>query len=80
MPVYREILGISSEWIAEKMSLLRDYFAEIPDLLPRDICRKKNFLPKEKRLRAIHAPENPALFERARYELAYEELFAYQYA
>lgn len=77
-PVYPEVNYIPSEWFEKKMECVREYIDEIENTLPKSIINKKWFSSKSKNLIKIHFPENEKEFERARYELAYEELYSMQ--
>lgn len=61
------------------MVCVREYIRTIPDVLPEEIRKQKGFRTKAVNLTAIHFPSSRADFERARTELAYEELFSLQY-
>lgn len=62
------------------MPLLKKYFTGIKNTLPPEIIAQKGFREKNENILAIHFPSDAADFERARNELAYEELFLMQYA
>lgn len=62
------------------MRYARPYLASVKDALPPEIRRRKGFRSKAENLAAIHFPSSIADYDRAREELAYEELFAIQYA
>jgi len=47
VPIYPEINYIPSKWIANKMQLLKPYFSEIPEILPEEIIKKYNFIPRK---------------------------------
>ena len=78
-PVYSELGGIPSAWFSDKMSYLIPYFPSIADGLPEVFRKQKKFLPKSEALKNLHFPESSEAYERARSELAYEELFRLQY-
>ena len=61
------------------MKYLLPYLATVPETLPEEIRKSKGFRSKAENLRRIHFPETLAEFESARTELAYEELFSFQY-
>lgn len=79
VPVYPECNYIPSVWFEGKMSCIREYIRSVPEVLPEDIRKQKGFRTKAVNLTAIHFPTSKADFERARTELAYEELFSLQY-
>ncbi len=79
-PVYPELNYIPSSWFVSKMPLLKKYFTGIKNTLPPEIIAQKGFREKNENILAIHFPSDAADFERARNELAYEELFLMQYA
>jgi ATP-dependent DNA helicase RecG len=65
-------------------SLLHALVSQVPDTwpdpLPAAISAERNFLPAAQALRSIHFPADPALLERARARLVFEELFLQQIA
>ena len=79
VPVYPECNYIPSAWFEGKMSCVREYLRSIPEVIPEEIRKLKGFRTKAINLTAIHFPTSRADFERARMELAYEELFSLQY-
>lgn len=79
VPVYPECNYIPSAWFEGKMACVREYIRTIPEVLPEEIRKQKGFRTKAVNITAIHFPTSKADFERARTELAYEELFSLQY-
>lgn len=79
VPVYPECNYIPSAWFEGKMACIREYIRTIPEVLPEEIRKQKGFRTKAVNITAIHFPTSKADFERARTELAYEELFSLQY-
>lgn len=79
VPVYPDCNYIPSAWFEGKMACVREHIRTIPDVLPEEIRKQKGFRTKAVNLTAIHFPSSRADFERARTELAYEELFSLQY-
>lgn len=80
VPVYSDANYVPGSWFREKMKLLSPYLAAVPEILPEEIRKTKGFRPKAENLRRIHFPESLAEFESAREQLAYEEVFSFQYA
>ena len=77
-PIYPELNYIPSAWFVSKIPLLKPFFKEIKNTLPEGIILAKGFRSKRENLTSIHFPADAADFERARNELAYEELFEMQ--
>ncbi|EKE26433.1 MAG: hypothetical protein ACD_4C00294G0004 [uncultured bacterium (gcode 4)] len=77
-PIYPEINYIPSIWFEKKIELLNPYFKEIKNVLSDEIISKKNFSNKWENLLKIHFPASEKDFEKARSELAYEELYSMQ--
>ncbi|MDQ1343361.1 MAG: ATP-dependent helicase RecG [Patescibacteria group bacterium] len=80
VPVYSDANYVPGAWFREKMKYVRPYLSQVADLLPQEIRKRRGFRSKADNIAAIHFPETVADFERARSELAYEELFAIQFA
>ena len=79
VPVYSDCNYIPGSWFADKMKYVRSFLSEIEERLPSEIRAKKKFRARARNIEALHFPESIADFERARSELAYEELFMIQY-
>ncbi|MDD2487759.1 MAG: ATP-dependent DNA helicase RecG [Candidatus Gracilibacteria bacterium] len=77
-PIYPELNYIPSDWFEKKIEIMKPYFKEIKNVLPDEIIRKKGFSQKHENLYKIHFPKDEADFEKARKELAYEELYVMQ--
>ncbi len=79
LPIYTEIQGINTKWFREKIPLLFEYLKLIPEVLPPEIRSERKHKPRIENIRALHAPQTIELYEQAKHELAYEELFELQY-
>ncbi len=78
VPVYSDINYIPGTWIRGKIVLLKEYIREIPDEIPESIRKKKSMRHRQENILAIHFPHSLDDFERAKWELGYEELFHFQ--
>lgn len=79
LPIYTEIQGINTKWFREKIPLLFEYLRLIPEVLPEEIQEIRKHRPRVDNIRALHAPKTLEVYEQAKHELAYEELFELQY-
>ena len=79
VPIYPDLNYIPSKWIEWKMSLLKTYFSEIPEILPEKIIKKYNFISRKEAFYLIHFPKNKNDIEIWRFRLWYEELFNINY-
>ena len=79
VPVYPDRNYIPGSWFAEKMKYLRKYIEELPDILPEEIRKKKIIGHRRDAILGLHFPASLEAFERAKKEIAYEELFVLQY-
>lgn len=78
VPIYPTITGVTARnlrFLIKKALLCVD---EVRDWLPEDIVRAYKVPPLQKSLTAIHFPDTPVHFKRARYRFAFEELFLIQ--
>ncbi len=80
VPVYSDANYVPGVWFREKMKYVRPHLSQVRDGLPLEIRKNKGFRSKAENLESIHFPSSVEDFERARSELAYEELFAIQFA
>ncbi len=78
VPIYSDVNYIPGTWIREKMSLLQNYITEFTDDIPEAIRSKKWLRWKVANIRDIHFPASIEVFERAKWELWYGELFQFQ--
>jgi ATP-dependent DNA helicase RecG len=79
VPVYSDCNYIPWAWFAGKLELIRHTLASIPEVLPANVRDAKWFRPRVLNIEALHFPKSEADWQRARSELAYEELFMIQY-
>lgn len=78
VPVYSDLNYIPGSWIREKIVLLKGMIADIPETLPDAVRDKKSMRSKHENVMSIHFPLSLEDFDRAKRELAYEELFHFQ--
>jgi len=50
----------------------------LPEILPKNIISQNNFQEYHKAIYNLHFPDSINTFKKARYQLAYTELFLYQ--
>lgn len=75
VPIYSETAGLSSKQIRTLVSQLSPRLEDLPESMPRELVDKYKLMPRTRALAEIHLPTNQLLLERARYRLAFEELF-----
>ncbi len=78
VPIYSDLNYIPGAWIREKIVLLRNFISEIPDTIPWAILTKKWMRSRWENIYSIHFPHSLEDFERAKWEIGYEELFHFQ--
>lgn len=78
MPVYSDVNYIPGSWIREKMTYMKPFFDDLLDDLPDTIRKKKWFQLQSKNIHDIHFPVSISVFDRAKSELWYGELFRFQ--
>ena len=79
-PIYSDVNYISWTWISRKMVLLKRFCTKdfLPEILPKNIISQNNFQEYHKAIYNLHFPDSINTFKKARYQLAYTELFLYQ--
>ena len=79
-PVYPEIYGLSSRWIAEKIKklLLEIKDIDLPEILPKFILQKYHLPDFKTSVFAAHQPKNPKHFEAVKKRFSFEEIFLLQ--
>lgn len=79
VPIYQELNYIPSKWIEWKMDILKPAIQEIAEDLPEEIIKKYWFISKRDAIRKIHFPKSKLDIDKAKYRLAYWELFEINY-
>jgi ATP-dependent DNA helicase RecG len=79
VPIYPLTKGIPAKWLRRLMKRTVDYWSKrLPDHLPESVCQEAGLLNLETAIVQIHFPDNKGLWEKARYRLAFDELFVLQ--
>lgn len=78
VPVYSDLNYIPWTWIREKISLVRHAIADVKSMIPWEIRAKKWMKSRMENVMAIHFPTSMEDWNRAKSELAYEELYQFQ--
>lgn len=75
LPVYGEIAGLSSNFIARMFSKIRSFIPEIEEFLPRVALERNNLLGIHEALLNVHQPKDSEKLDEARRRIAFDELF-----
>jgi len=79
VPIYNETYGVSSKWLRSRIKNGLEVFGEgIEEFLPEEIVKNEGLLPEKEAIFQIHFPQNKEIAEKARYRLAFDELFLIQ--
>jgi len=79
IPIYPETEGLSSRWLRYILRpLLAEFKNKIPEVLPGQILKKYNLIPRNQAIWQIHFPDSMSLAEKAMERFAFEELFLVQ--
>lgn len=79
VPVYPLTEGIYPKWLREVVKRTVEYWApRLPDPLPPSLRDEHNLLDIAQALLQVHFPDSWEMLERARYRLAFDELFVFQ--
>lgn len=79
VPVYHETEGISSKWIREKLKPIIDEWLKIlEEHLPEEIIKNLDLLDIKSATKNIHFPSNEEELNKAKFRLAFDELFLLQ--
>ncbi len=80
IPIYPETAGISSKWLRRQIALLLEAYKDLTDPMPQNI--KDEYLLSDLifSLQEIHFPSSFEHAEKARYRLAFDEVFYMQLA
>ncbi|TVY08756.1 ATP-dependent DNA helicase RecG [Paenibacillus cremeus] len=78
-PVYSITGSITQKWIRQTMQQALLQFTElIPEVLPPELLRKYDLLPRKHAVTLLHMPGSMEQGQRARRRMVYEELFLFQ--
>jgi ATP-dependent DNA helicase RecG len=80
VPVYSETAGLTSRYIRKLIKGFLSLGREIPDILPEEIKKRRNFLSIRESINEIHFPSSKEKLEASKKRLAFEELFVIQLA
>jgi ATP-dependent DNA helicase RecG len=79
VPVYHETEGINSKWLREKIKPLMNQWLELfYEHLPNEAMTRLNLVDIKTATKNIHFPETEEELKKARYRLAFDELFLLQ--
>ena len=79
VPVYPLTGGISAKWLRRLVKRTVDYWSKrLPDHLPASVRQEADLLDLETAIVQIHFPDDKESLKRARYRLAFDELFVLQ--
>ena len=81
VPVYPLTEGISARWLRRLVKRTVDYWApRVPDSLPASVAEAHGLLDLPTAIGQAHFPDDHQLLEKARYRLAFDEVFVFQLA
>lgn len=75
VPVYPETDGVSSKQLRNWIMPLLPLIDGLPETLPETVIQKAKLMERQRAIVEIHAPSSEANLKKARYRLAFEELF-----
>jgi ATP-dependent DNA helicase RecG len=78
VPIYPQHEVITSKWLRAKIHPLLYLADEFEEIMPGEIIREENLMPKSEAIREAHFPSSSDKLKRARDRLGYEELFLLQ--
>jgi len=81
VPIYNETYGVSSKWLRSRIKAALEALGDkIEEFLPENIARNENLIDEASAIKQIHFPDNKEIAKKARYRLAFDELFLIQLA
>lgn len=78
VPIYPQHDIISTKWLREKMTLVRDVMQDLPETLPPAVVKEENLFQRARAVETLHFPVQPEDVARARERLAFEEMYRMQ--
>ncbi|MGN0949411.1 MAG: ATP-dependent DNA helicase RecG [Mitsuokella sp.] len=78
LPVYPANERLNQKFFRTLLQEVLKEDLELPELIPESICRAYHLLGRREALQAVHFPENGEELKKARYRLAFSELYLIQ--
>lgn len=78
LPVYPANDRLNQKFFRTLLQEVLKEDLELPELIPESICRAYHLLERREALQAVHFPENGDELKKARYRLAFSELYLIQ--
>ena len=78
LPVYPATERLNQKFFRSLMEEAMSELPELPELIPERICRAYQLMSRREALQAIHFPSDGDTLKRARYRLAFSELYLIQ--
>lgn len=78
VPIYHEHDCVTSKWIREKIQPLLKGTQLLEDYLPGTVVEAEGLMPYSEAVRGVHDPRDEEHLAKARYRLAFDELFLFQ--
>jgi ATP-dependent DNA helicase RecG len=79
VPIYPLTEGLAARWLRKTVTRTVGYWSQrVPDHLPKEVRQRVGLYDLETALRQIHLPESADALKKARYRLAFDELFVIQ--
>lgn len=75
VPIYPETEGLTSKQLRNLIMPLLPLAADLPEMLPEPVIKKAKLMPRGRAMVEIHAPSSATNLSKARWRLAFEELF-----
>ena len=76
--VYPQTDVITTRWLREKMVLVKNCIAALPETLPKEIIADERLLSRSEAISELHFPTTPEKLAKARERCAFEEMFRVQ--
>lgn len=78
-PVYSVGGNITQAWMRKTIGqALQQYGTMVPEILPQELLRKYDLMPRSRAILRIHQPQDSEEGRKARQRMVYEELFLFQ--
>jgi ATP-dependent DNA helicase RecG len=78
VPIYPQHDKITTKWLREKISLLKESIKDIQETLPQETVEEEKFPSRAQAVYAMHYPDDPKQVKPALSRFAFEELYSMQ--
>ena len=78
VPIYPQHDVITTRWLREKMALIKEAIALLPETLPPEVLAEESLLSRADAVRALHFPDKTEDVQKAKDRMVFEKMYRMQ--